>query len=285
MRHSYPGGTRAAVLFAAALTLLVALPQAAQAKKLQVVADKADVHLNADRSSPVIETLDRGAVMTLASAIKSRTNWYYVFFTSARTGRTRSGYITDDAVRKLYPDLKIVQISSEDEVARPEDLDFNDDYKPFIDWGAAKAAVLGAEGRPEGQERIEGVEIVTYKRKLMGRRCRLEYVFDDERLAATRISILENFTDKNRYIADYLKVKDFAVSKVGAPAADRVVWQDPALRSEEALWGTALGNGQLEFQARWDLAGTDIVLKLVGGNNQVAFGAEFSAHDIKTASF
>jgi len=91
MRHSYPGGTRAAVLFAAALTLLVALPQAAQAKKLQVVADKADVHLNADRSSPVIETLDRGAVMTLASAIKSRTNWYYVFFTSARTGRTRSG--------------------------------------------------------------------------------------------------------------------------------------------------------------------------------------------------
>ena len=273
------------VAAALAVALLVALPQAAEAKKLQVVAERAAVHLDADAASPVIETLDRGAVMTLASAVKSRTSWFYVFFTSSRTGRTRSGYIADAAVRKLYPDLKVVQISSEDEVAAPEDLDFSDAYRPLMEWGAAREDVLAAEGRPQGRETVEGVEIVTYKRKVLGRRCRLEYVFEDERLAATRISLLENFADKNRYIADYLKLKDFAVSKVGAPVADTVLWQDSALRGEEDLWGTALGNGQLEFQARWDLAGTDIVMKLVGGNSRVALGAEFSGPDIKTASF
>ncbi len=282
MRHHHVGQTRIAIV---AAFLLLALPQASQAKKLQVVTARADIHLNADALSPIIETLARGATMTLASAIKSRTNWFYVYFTSPLTGKMRSGYITDDMVRKLYPDLKIIQISSEDEVARPEALDFNDAYRPVLDWGSAKEAVLEAEGRPTGQEKIEGVEIVTYKRRIMGRRCLVEYVFDDERLAVTRLRLLENFADKNRYIEDYLKLKDFASSKMGAPVADQVVWQDPSLKSQEGLWGTAVSNGQLEFLARWDVPGTEVRMKLAGGDNQVAFGAEFNGNDIKTASF
>lgn len=284
MRH-FHGGNPKGIIAAAAICLLVALPQAAQAKKLQVVMSRADIHLNADESSPIIETLARGAIMTLASAIKSRTSWFYVYFTSVQTGKTRSGYITDNMVRKLYPDLKIVQITSEGESDRPGALDFDAAYKPILDWGAAKGAILEAEGRPLGQEKVEGVEIVTYKRRIMGRLCLLEYVFDDEHLAATRLGLLEKFADKNRYIEDYLKIKDFAISKMGAPVADQVVWQDPALKSQEGLWGTALSNGQLEFLARWDAPGTEVRMKLAGSNNQVSFGAEFNGNDIKTASF
>jgi hypothetical protein len=284
MRLFHVGGTRI-VIAVAAVCLLLALPLAAQAKKLQVVPAQANIHLNADASSPVIETLAFGATMTLASEIKLRTRWFYVYFTSALTGKTRSGYIAVDMVRKLYPDLKIVQISSEDEISRPEALDFNDVYRPILDWGAAKDAIFEVEGRPLGQEKIEGVEIVTYKRRIMGRRCLLEYVFDDAHLAATRLSLLEKFADKNRYIEDYLKLKDFAISKMGAPISDQVVWQDPAHKTREGLWGTALCNGQLEFQVRWDLPGTDFRMKLTGGRNQVAFGAEFSGNGTKTASF
>jgi hypothetical protein len=284
MRIFHPGGTRIVIVVAAVLAL-VALPQAAQAKKLQVVTDTADVHLNADTSSPVIETLARGATMTLASAIKMRTKWFYVYFTSAQTGKTRSGYVADNAVRKLYPELKIVQITSDEEAAGPEALDFNDAYRPVMDWGTSKNAVFETEGRPLGQEKVEGVEIVTFKRRVMGRRCLVEYVFDDDRLALTRLSLLEQFADKNRYIEDYLKLKDYTVSKIGAPATDQVVWQDPTLKGEEALWGAAVSNGQLEFRARWDVTGTEIRMKLAGGNNEVAFGAEFSDNAMKTASF
>lgn len=284
MKPLHSGGTRFVIAAAAAL-LLVALPQTAQAKKLQVIQASADIHLNADPSSPVIETLVRGATMTLASAIKTRTRWYYVYFTSAQTGKTRSGYIIDDMVRKLYPDLKIVQITDENDAAVPEALDFNDAYRPVMDWGSSKNTVFEAEGRPLGQEKIEGVEIVTYKRHVMGRRCLVEYVFDDDRLAVTRLSLLEQFADKNRYIEDYLKLKDYTASKIGAPAADQVVWQDPTLKGEEALWGRAVSSGQLEFQARWDMPGTEIRMKLVGGNNEVAFGAEFTDNGLKSASF
>ena len=284
MRHHHVGGTRIGIAVAA-VCLILALPQAAQAKKLQVVTDLANVHLNADASSPIIETLGRGAVMTLASVIKSRVSWFYVYFISPETGKTRSGYIIDGMVRKLYPDLKIVQISSEDEVGQPRDLDFNDAYRPILAWGAGKEAVLEAEGRPLGQEKIEGVEIVTYKRRIMGRRCHLEYVFDGDRLAATRLSLLEVFADKNRYIQDYLKLKEFAISKMGTPVADQVVWQDASLKSDKGLWGAAVSNGQLEFRACWDVPGTDVRMKLAGGSDQVAFGAEFVGNDIKTASF
>ena len=284
MKHLHGGRIRIVIAVAAAC-LVLALPQAVQAKKLQVVSDQATVHLDPNASSPVIENLARGATMTLASAIKSRTRWYYVYFTSSRTGKTRSGYINEGSVRKLYPDLKIVDISAEDEIAQPDALDFDDAYKPVMEWGMDKGAVLEAEGRPVGQETVEGVEIVTYKRRVMGRRCLLEYVFDNERLAATRLSLLDNFADKNRYIEDYLKLKDFAVSKLGSPVDDQVVWQDSSLKNDDRLWGRALSQGQLEFRARWDTEGTDVRMKLVGGGNQIAFGAEFSGHEVKEASY
>ena len=284
MKSFHVGGTRIAIAVAAAC-LVLALPQAVQAKKLQVVSIQAAIHLDPNASSPVIETLARGETMTLASAIKSRTSWYYVYFTSPRTGKTRSGYINEAMVRKLYPDLKIVDISIEDEIAQPDALDFADDYRPILEWGTDKDAVFEAEGRPLGQETIEGVEIVTYKRLVMGRRCLLEYVFDDGDLAATRLSLLDNFADKNRYIEDYLKLKDFAVSKMGSPVDDQVVWQDAALKGDDRLWGKALSMGQLEFRAHWDVPGTEVRMKLVGGGNQIAFGAEFTGHDIKAASY
>jgi hypothetical protein len=284
MKHLHVGGTRIVIAVAAAC-LVLALPQAVQAKKLQVVSEQAAIHLDPNNSSPVIENLARGATMTLASAIKSRTSWYYVYFTSSQTGKTRSGYINEGLVRKLYPDLKIVEISAEDEIAQPEALDFDDAYRPIMEWGIDKDAVLEAEGRPVGQEKIEGVEIVTYKRRVMGRRCLLEYVFDDEHLAATRLSLLDNFADKNRYIEDYLKLKDFAVSKIGSPVDDQVVWQDSSLKNDDRLWGRALSQGQLEFRAHWDTEGTDVRMRLVGGGNQIAFGAEFSGHEAKEASY
>src|SRR4030042_6718756 len=151
MKHLHVGGTRIAIAVAAAC-LVLALPQAVQAKKLQVVSIQAAIHLDPNASSPVIETLARGETMTPASAIKSRMSWYYVYFTSSRTGKTRSGYINEGLVRKLYPDLKIVDISAEDEIAQPEALDFDDAYRPVMEWGMDKGAVLEAGGRPIGPE-------------------------------------------------------------------------------------------------------------------------------------
>lgn len=284
MRRDMSWGKKITTIIATTC-LMLALPLSAQAKKLQVITDQANLYLDADERSPIIETLWKGATMTLASAVKTRTNWFYVYYISLQTGKTRSGYILDSLVRKLYADLKVVNISSEDEVTRPGDLDFNDGYQPNLAWGAAKDKIISLEGRPSGQEKTNGLEVIRYKRSIMAKNCLVEYVFNNNRLVTARYRLLEKYADKNRYIEDYLKIKDNLVSKIGAPRTDTVTWQDPTYKSNNAFWGTALSMGHLEYHTAWELSGTELQLTLAGSANQVSFGAEFNGLKFKSASF
>jgi hypothetical protein len=284
MRRDMSGGKKISIIMAS-MSLLFALPLLAQTKKLQVVTDLANIYLDADERSPIIETLVKGATMTLASAIKTRTNWFYVYYVSLQTGKTRSGYILDSLVRKLYADVKVINISSEDEIAKPRNLDFNDRYRPINEWGAAKDRIINLEGRPSSQERINGLEVIRYKRSIMAKNCLVEYIFDNNRLVTARYNLLEKYADKNRYIEDYLKIKDHLVSRIGAPRADTVTWQDSTYKSNNAHWGTALSMGHLEYHAEWELSDTELQITLAGGDSQVAFGAEFKGLKFKSASF
>jgi len=284
MRRDMSGGKKIAIIIASTC-LIIALPLLAQAKKLQVVTDLANIYLDADERSPIVETLVKGATMTLASAIKTRTNWFYVYYISLQTGKTRSGYILDSLVRKLYADVKVINISSDDEIIQPREIDFNDRYQPIIDWGAAKDKIISREGQPSGQEKINGLEVIRYKRSIMAKNCLVEYVFDNNRLVTARYNLLEKYADKNLYIEEYLKIKDHLVSKIGAPSADTVTWQDPTYKSNNTLWGAALSMGHLEYHAVWELSGTELQITLAGSANQVAFGAEFNGLKFKSASF
>jgi hypothetical protein len=265
--------------------LAVAQPLAGQGKKLQVIADLAVVHLGPDSGSPIVETLTRGAIMTLASAIKMRASWFYVYFVSVQTGKTRAGYILDSVVRKLYAELRIVNISSEDEISQPKELDFTDVYRPIVSWGMDRNALLSAEGQPFNSEKLGSREIVRYKRSIIAKRSLVEYVFDSGGLASTRVRLLENYADKNRYIEDYKKLKDYATAKMGQPRADKVIWQDPSCKTDDSRWGTAVGLGQLEFRAEWEIPGGELLITLAGENSRVNLGAEVSGLNHKTASF
>jgi hypothetical protein len=266
--------------------VLGAGPLAAQGKKLQVIADMAEIHLGPDTASQVVETLERGAIMTLASAIKARASWFFVYFVSPQTGKTRGGYVLEDHVRKLYSDLKIINISAEDEVTQPKELDFSDLlYKPIVAWGMDRNALITAEGQPFNTQKAAGGEIVRYKRSILAKRSLVEYMFEGGRLSATRLTLLENYADKNRYIEDYVKIKDRVIAKIGRPQTDKVIWQDPAFKNNDARWGTAVGMGQLEFRSEWTLPGVDLMITLDGQDSHVSLGAEMSGLKYKTASF
>ena len=274
------------IMFIIASTcLMLSVPLSAQARKLQVITDQANLHLDPDERSPIVETLWKGATMTLASAVKTRANWFYVYYISLQTGKTRSGYILDSLVRKLYADVKIIDISSEDEVTQPGDLDFDDGYQPILEWGAAKDKIISLEGRPSGREKSNGLEVIRYKRLIMAKNCLVEYLFDNDHLVTSRYHLLEKYADKNCYIEDYLKIKDNLVSKIGAPRTDTVTWLDPTYKLNNTFWGTALSMGHLEYYTTWELSGTELKLKLAGGANQISFDAEFNGLKFKSASF
>lgn len=248
--------------------------------RLEVTTDKAAIHLEPDGRSPVVETLVRGAVVTLSSALKFRTNWFYVLFVSSRSGRTLTGYVLDGFVRKLNSTLRVVNLTpGEDEIVDPKEIDLTGEPMPKVEWGKTKAGILRAEGRPLAREVSGGLEFLSYSRDLLGKKCLLAYVLNDEKLVAVRLRLLEKYADKDRYIADYNKIRDFLNEKVGEPRYDNVVWRDRAHAERNEGWGTALSTGCLSLAAEWVFHGTGLRLSLTGENNNVLFAAE--ANDIK----
>jgi len=273
---------RFAELLAIALLIpaFLALPAPGDGKKLQVILDKAVVRLDPSDGSPAIETLSRGAILSLASAVKTKISWFYVYFTSMQSGNTRSGYIHESCVRKLFPSLRVIQITSGDEILNPEEIDLESSYKPNMEWGTTREELIRLEGRPQVQDASEGIEILTYRREILKKKCQVEYVFDGDSLIQTRFRLLENYADKNRYIEDYRKLRQHLTATVGMPRSDRTVWQDHFYENQNDCWGIALSQGHVEFLSEWVVRDTEVRLTLAGANNHVQFGAELS--DVKT---
>jgi len=269
----------ALALAAALLCALGPAPSRADGKRLQVIQDTAAVRLDPDDGSPVIETLPRGSILTLASAVKLRLNWYYVYFTSLQSGNTREGYVRDDCVRKLFSTLKVIHISSEDEILEPAEIDFDASYKPGLEWGTTKREILRVEGKPQSLDVSEGREVLIYQREIMNKKCQLEYILDDQRLVGARLHLLENYADKGRYLEDYNKIRGFLTAKAGAPRSDRVIWQDHSYEKQVDCWGIALSKGQVEFMSDWVFRDTEVRVTLGGGNDHVALNAELN--DVK----
>lgn len=252
-------------------------PLGAQAKKLQVIRERAEIRLDPDERSPLLATLERGAILTLASPNMSRLEWRYVYFISPATGKTRSGYVTDASVRKLFPELRTISIAAEDEIGNPKEINFEANYTPVMKWGLQKSRLVAIEGRPLGSERQVDAEIVSYRRDILDKRVLVEYVFVADRLVATRYHLLENYADKNRYLTDFARLKEHLVRTLGEPLRDESVWLDERFRNDAAQWGTALSLGQLELRATWSRPDIELILTLAGGENRVAFGAQLSA--------
>jgi len=255
-------------------------PARAEGRKLEVVAERVAIHLEPTDRSPVVETLLRGAVLTLSSPIKFRTNWFYVLFVSSKSGRTLTGYILDETVRRLNSSLRVVAISrSEEETVNPRAIDLSRTRLPELAWGRTRASVLQAEGRPLSREGEAGLEVLRYQRRVLDKKCLVAYLFDDQKLVGIRLHLLERYADKNCYIADYDRIRDFLNKKVGGPRYDNVVWRDQANADRNADWGQALAAGRLTLSTEWVYHNTGLRLSLNGDNTEILFAAEIN--DIK----
>jgi hypothetical protein len=279
-----PAKSRAAA--AIALCLVVAafvLPAPARAEivvKLEVTAERASVHLEPDGRSPVLEILARGAVVKLSSAMKFRTNWFYVLFVSSRSGRMLTGYILDGVVRKLTSTLKVVDLTpAAAEISNPKEFDLTAERLPAVTWGISREGVLRVEGRPLAREGSGDMEFLRYRRDVFGKRCLISYVLASRRLVSVRVSLLENYADKDRYVADYSKIRDYLNGKIGEPRFDNVVWKDRAYAERGETLGTAVTSGSLSLSSEWVFGDTGLRLSLTGEPNGILFAAEIN--DIK----
>jgi hypothetical protein len=236
-------------------------------RKLRIIADNASIHLDPDKKSTVLATLDRGTLVSLGSERKFRKNWNYVYFTSENTGRLKSGYILDSLVEKLFVVTKKSVIQQEG--AEPGDREGAKTHFRNTCWGMNKAQVVRIEGNPDYRENSGGLDIIQYPQKILNMDCLIGYVFAENKLAKAKYSFLANHKDNNQYIYDFEKIRDILKQKYGKPEDEKTLWQNKAYQSDRSNWGLAVSQGHLEMNATWQDSETEIELRLYGERNRV----------------
>ena len=99
------------------------------------------------------------------------------------------------------------------------------------------------------------MEFLRYHRDVLGKRCLLTYVLIDRRLASVRLHLLERYADKDRYVADYNKIREFLNAKVGEPRYNNVVWRNRADAERGETLGAAVTSGSLSLSSEWVVPG------------------------------
>jgi hypothetical protein len=272
---------QAAAGLCALLGLSLLMPPAARAEiivRLEATAEKVAVHLEPDLRSPVVETLARGAVVKLASSQKFRTNWYYIQFASSRSGRTLAGYVLETAVRKLNSTIKVIELTpSEPEIADPKEFDLQPAGQlPVVPWGQSEDGILKAEGRPLSRDTSGDMAFLNYHRSVFGKRCLITYVLIGRKLAGVKLHLLERYANKDRYVADYNKIREFLNAKLGEPRYNNVIWKNRAYAERGETLGAALTSGSLALSSEWSFQGTGLRLSLTGENSEIQFSAEIN---------
>jgi hypothetical protein len=215
--------------------------------------------------------------VSLGSERKFRTNWNYVYFTSKKTGRTRSGYILDSSVQRQFKVTKnsvILREKGNTNSQKELKTHFRNTY-----WGMNQDQVVGIEGSPDQSENSGGLAVIQYAKNISNMDCMVGYVFADNKLAKAKYSFIARYEDKNQYIRNYNKIRDILLEKYGKSEKERILWKNKTYKDDRSNWGLALGLGHLEINSHWQDADTKIQLRLHGENGRVFLAVMYSGLD------
>lgn len=258
--------------------LVLFLPQwgGSYGKKLEVTPEEARVYLKPQESSTVIGILERGKKVTLGSSTKIKKCWFYVYFSSEDSEITRSGYMRDSSVKKLFQVTQTITLKGGESTEKKKtDKQFRQTY-----WGMSRREVVDVEGPPDKQKKSGGLGVITYQQRLMNRDCVLEYVFAEDKLAAAKYEFISSHLGENRGIQDYMSLKKMLVQKYGKPYQDEIKW-DSSSDKKSPCKGKALVSGELRYEASWRTPKTEISLHLYGERGQVNLEIEYKGLQYK----
>jgi hypothetical protein len=278
MRNRAKGIIRGAFILSLILLLFRPGPLGAFEKKLRVASDYAHVYLEPDSSAAIVDTLERGHVLSLLYSGKSKKFWYYVCFKSQKSGSTKSGYILESAVDLLFDPLKTITIAEE-----REDLRVNYAPRNFeeMHWGLSKKEIVELEGKPADQRKVKDLEVMRYQQKIINLDCAIDYFFAANKLSRTRFCFTADYPDKNDYLQDYQKIKTALVRKFGRPLEESMKWQDTSYKDDFNSWGEAVSLGQLELSSRWLTPQTEITANLSGADEEILLTVEYAGLQLK----
>jgi len=133
-------------------------------------------------------------------------------------------------------------------------------------WGMNKEQVKATEDRkPDYEEN----DMLSYKVKIFGGNYYCFYSFLEDKLYNGGYFFMEEHTNKNLYINDYMELKGIITKEYGKPIMDKIIWKNDLYKDEKSEWGKAISLGDLEYWALWETLNTEICLSLDSDNYEI----------------
>ena len=118
---------------------------------------------------------------------------------------------------------------------------------------------------------------IAYKTQIEGIPAALTYSFYQDHLGQAKYVFEPQHEDEAQFVNDFYSVEDWISQSYGAPISVQEIWLNDLYQYDKSLWGLAVKRGQLVMVAEWNNPGTDIVLVLDGGNDEVGLVADFAS--------
>ena len=109
----------------------------------------------------------------------------------------------------------------------------------------------------------------------------LLYTFKDGRLYKAVYTCKETYVNKNDYITDFNNLKGKLEKKYGTPKSTGLAWKGEKYKANEADWGKAVSEGQLDYHTRWQNDRSTIDLKLTGSSFKCQMDITYEARNTK----
>ncbi|MHA1275500.1 MAG: hypothetical protein ACTSQS_19050 [Promethearchaeota archaeon] len=133
-------------------------------------------------------------------------------------------------------------------------------------WGMSKEQVKVTEDRkPDYEENA----MLVYSVKIFGGNYYCIYSFLEDKLCNGGYFFMEEHTNKNLYINDYMELKGIITKEYGKPIMDKIIWKNDLYKDEKSEWGKAISLGDLEYWALWETLNTEICLSLDSDNYEI----------------
>jgi hypothetical protein len=162
-------------------------------------------------------------------------------------------------------------------------------------WGMTQDQVIAAESKPPASVSIAGgVTALRYdSMKFAGVPAGVLYFLENGKLTRAKYLFDARHNDLNEFIADYKLVEPELREHFGKPAAERVVWDNPAYQNESKEYlerdrstpseifvsdrfaGAEISLGHLKLYTQWTLARSTVLHALTGENAQMIHQIEF----------
>ena len=133
-------------------------------------------------------------------------------------------------------------------------------------WGMTREEVKKSENLQLLSDRKDLVE---YKFMLLGIKSRIQYKFQDNRLASAEYVIEQDDVNPSRFYDDFKALKGFLRQLYNTPVSDEKVWTNDIYKADEKNWGFAISLGFLTCKTSWQNATTKIFLTQTGGNHMI----------------